>query len=209
MSTKKLLLRPVAERFFVSISSPLFVDGSRLLERFFSGLLFRSLGSFSSSDNVRRLLKLGKRFNSVATMVLSEALGLSLFLVLRGGIACRTVTRCRSTQGRTTYLILPSNRASQEPNRPPPRRMERALYQRRSSCLPMYFFGVEEHSFLPNRQEDRGNLPCQGETRHRRPSPFGQKPSAELLERSRPSAGGYRRTLEDIFHIVIVVLVQA
>jgi hypothetical protein len=48
-----------------------------------------------------------------------------------------TVTRCRSTQGRTSYLILPSNRASQEPNRPPPRRTERALYQRRSSCLPM------------------------------------------------------------------------
>jgi len=87
MSTKKLLLRPVVEKFFVSVSSPLFADGSRLFERFFSGLLFRSLGSFSSSDNVRRLLKLGKRFNSVATMVLSEARGLSLFLVLRGGIA--------------------------------------------------------------------------------------------------------------------------
>ena len=42
---------------------------------------------FSSGDNARRLLKLGKRFNSVATMVLSEARGLSLFLVLRGGIA--------------------------------------------------------------------------------------------------------------------------
>jgi hypothetical protein len=79
MSTKKLLLRLVAEKFFVSISSPLFADGS--------GLLFRSLGSFSRGDNVRRLLKLGKRFNSVATMVLSEARGLSLFLVLRGGIA--------------------------------------------------------------------------------------------------------------------------
>jgi hypothetical protein len=109
-----LLLRPVAEKFFVSISSPLFADGSRSLERFFSGLPFRSLGSFSSGDDVLRLLKLGKRFNPVATMVLSEARGLWLFLVLRGGIACRTVTRCRSTQGWTTYLILPSNRASQE-----------------------------------------------------------------------------------------------
>src|SRR5580704_19153885 len=39
MSTKKLLLRPVAERFFVSISSPVFADGSPSLERFFSGLL--------------------------------------------------------------------------------------------------------------------------------------------------------------------------
>src|SRR6266481_95633 len=77
MSTKKVLPRLVAEKFLVSISSPLFVDGSRSLERFFSGLLFRSLGSFSSSDNVRRLLKLGKRFDFVATMVLSEARGLS------------------------------------------------------------------------------------------------------------------------------------
>ena len=84
MSTKKLLRRPVAERFFVSISSPLFVDGSRLLERFFSGLLFRSLGSFSSSDNVRRLLKLGKRFNPVATMVLSEALAYRYFWLSEG-----------------------------------------------------------------------------------------------------------------------------
>jgi hypothetical protein len=32
MSTKKLLLRPVAEKCFVSISSPLFADGSRSLE---------------------------------------------------------------------------------------------------------------------------------------------------------------------------------
>ena len=87
MSTEKPLPRPVGEKFFVSISSPLFADGSRSLERFFSGLLFRSLGSFSRGDNVRRFLKLGKRFDFVATMVLSEARGLSLFLVLRGGIA--------------------------------------------------------------------------------------------------------------------------
>jgi hypothetical protein len=129
MSTKKLLLRPVAERFFVSISSPLFADGSRSLERFFSGLLFRSLGSFSGGDSARRFLKLGKRFNPVATMVLSEA---SWPIAISGsprGHSVRTVTRCRSTQGRTTYLILPSNRASQELNRPPSRMMERALYQ--------------------------------------------------------------------------------
>src|SRR5579864_503089 len=41
MSTKKVLPRPVAERFFVSISSPLFADSSRSLERFFSGWLSR------------------------------------------------------------------------------------------------------------------------------------------------------------------------
>src|SRR6516162_10471931 len=137
MSTKKLLLRPVVEKFFVSVSSPLFADGSRLFERFFSGLLFRSLGSFSSSDNVRRLLKLGKRFDFRGN---HGSIRGSWPIAISGsprGHSVRTVTRCRSTQGRTTYLILPSNRASQEPNRPPPRRMERALYQRRSSCLPM------------------------------------------------------------------------
>ena len=78
----------VAEKFFVSISSPLpagmSLDCSRGSSLDCSSV---SLGSFSSGDNVRRLLKLGKRFNSVATMVLSEARGLSLFLVLRGGIA--------------------------------------------------------------------------------------------------------------------------
>src|ERR1700751_383506 len=41
----------------------------------------------SRGDSARRFLKLGKRFDSVATMVLSEARGLWLFLVLRGGIA--------------------------------------------------------------------------------------------------------------------------
>jgi hypothetical protein len=59
MSTKKLLLRLVAEKFFVSISSPLFADGSRSLERFCSGLLFHSRGSFSGGDSARRFLKLG------------------------------------------------------------------------------------------------------------------------------------------------------
>jgi len=61
----------------------------------------------------------------------------------------------------------------------------------------MYLVGVETHSFLPDRQSDRCDLPCQGETRHRRPPPFGQKSSVKLLERSRPSAGGYRQDLRD------------
>ena len=37
----------------------------------------------------------------VVTMVLSEARGLSLFLIIRGGIACKWVTRCRSRHGPT------------------------------------------------------------------------------------------------------------
>src|SRR5580704_18211676 len=125
MSTKKLLLRPATEKFFVSISSPLLADGSRSLERFFSGLLFRSLGSFSSGDNVRRFLKLDKRGNH-------GSIRGSWPIAISGsprGHSVRTVTRCRSTQGRTIYLILPSNRASQEPNCLPPR-------EDRTSSLP-------------------------------------------------------------------------
>src|SRR4029077_13327931 len=136
MSTKILLLRPVAEKFLSRYPAhclQMAFDHSRG-----SSLDCSSVPSvhFSSGDNVRRLLKLGKRFNSVATMVLSEARGLSLFLVLRGGIACRTVTQCRSTQGRTTYLILTLEPSVSRTEPTTTRMMERALYQRRSSCLP-------------------------------------------------------------------------
>jgi hypothetical protein len=58
MSTKKLLHRPVAEKFFVSISSPLFAD--MLLDRSRGFALACSsvhLVSFSRGDNVRRFLK--------------------------------------------------------------------------------------------------------------------------------------------------------
>ena len=64
MSTKKLLLGPVAEKFFVSISSPLFenmpLDRSRGFALACSSV---PLVSFSRGDNVRRFLKLGKRFD--------------------------------------------------------------------------------------------------------------------------------------------------
>ena len=40
-------------------------------------------------------------------MVLSEARGLWLFLVIREGIGCKWVTRCRSTQGRTVLTDTP------------------------------------------------------------------------------------------------------
>jgi hypothetical protein len=73
MSTKKVLPRPVADRFFVSISSPLFADGSRSLERFFSGLLFRSLGFMFGWLRRPSILETWQAIRFVATMVLSEA----------------------------------------------------------------------------------------------------------------------------------------
>jgi hypothetical protein len=128
------------------------------------------------------------------------------------GHSVRTVTRCRSTQGPTTNLILPSNRASQEPNRPDHHSggwNELSTRDAQAACRCNSLTSKHTRFFLPNRQSDRCDLPCQGETRHCRPPPFGQKSRVKLLERSRPSAGGYRRTPEDIFQIGIVVFVQA
>ena len=119
MSTKKLLLGPVAEKFFVSISSPLFADMPLDRARGFA-LACSSvpLVSFSRGDNIRRFLKLGKRFDVRGN---HGSIRGSWPIAISGsprGHSVITVTRCRSTQGRTSYLILPSNRASQEPNRP-------------------------------------------------------------------------------------------
>ena len=120
MSTKKLLPWPVAEKFFVSISSLLSADRSSIAREVLLWILFRFLGSFSIGDNVRRLLKLGKRLDLGNHGSIRGSWPIAISGSPRGP-SVRTVTRCRSTQGRTSYLILPSNRASQEPNCPPPR----------------------------------------------------------------------------------------
>jgi hypothetical protein len=70
-------------------------------------------------------------------------------------------------------------------------------------------FSVETHSFLPNQQSDRSDLPRQSETRHRRLQPFGNERSVEILERPCDPSGSYGRTLKYIFQIVIMVLVES
>ena len=89
----------------------------------------------------------------MATMVLSEARGLWLFLVIREGIGCKWVTRCRSTQGRTVLTdtpLEPSISRTRLPTTGENPEMESLLPRRGSSCLPMQLFGVETHSFLPH-----------------------------------------------------------
>src|ERR1700730_10349412 len=68
--------------------------------------------------------------------------------------------------------------------------------------------GVETNSFLPNDQSDSRDLASQGKARHRWLRPSGHQSGVELLERSRDGSGPGRRTLKDIFQIVIVVGVQ-
>ena len=68
--------------------------------------------------------------------------------------------------------------------------------------------GVEAHSSLPHDQNDRGNLPGQGQPRHFRPHALSQQFRIELREGTRLGRGDDRRSLEKIFQIVIVISVQ-
>ena len=89
-----------------------------------------------------------------ATMVLSEARGLWLFLVIREGIGCKWVTRCRGTQGRTVLTdtpLEPSISRTRPTTTGENPRVESLLHRRRSSCLPMQVLWIETYSFLPHR----------------------------------------------------------
>lgn len=86
--------------------------------------------------------------------------------------------------------------------------MERTLYPRRSSRLLFQFFSVETCSFLPDDQSDRRDLACQGETSHRRLHPLGQQSLVEIVEGPGTTAGPCGRALEDIFEIMVVVVIE-
>src|SRR6266699_3451305 len=69
-------------------------------------------------------------------------------------------------------------------------------------------FGVETNSFLPNNQSDGRDLARQGEARHLWLHSSGQQSGVKLLERSRDGSSPGRRTLKNIFQIMIVVGVE-
>ena len=81
--------------FFLEIQP---TEVSTSLEKF--GLLF-ILVSFSAAGDAAVEFKraASELVASEATMVLSEARGLWLFLVIREGIGCKWVTRCRQHAG--------------------------------------------------------------------------------------------------------------
>ena len=62
-------------------------------------------------------------------------------------------------------------------------------------------------SFLPQDESDRCNLSRQGESSHRWLHAFREQALVEIVERSLSAAGHRRRTLEDGFHIVIMILI--
>src|ERR1017187_3122639 len=63
-------------------------------------------------------------------------------------------------------------------------------------------------SFLPKDESDRCNLSRQGEASHRRLHAFREQALVEIVERSLAAAGHTRRTLEDGFHFMIMILIE-
>src|ERR1700740_2706922 len=69
-------------------------------------------------------------------------------------------------------------------------------------------FSVEAFSFLPKCQGDGRDLPCEREACHIRLHSLGQQFFVKVLQWSRATAGAHGGTLEDLLHLVVVILVQ-
>ena len=145
-------------------------------------------------------------------MVLSETRGLWLSSIVRGGIGLRrrlSARRHEKPDNVTGYFTLETERLKNPTatarNGSPG--MERTLSQRRSSCLLFQMFGVETYLLLPNDQRDRGNLPRQSQAGHRGLPALSEQILVEIVQRSSSRAGLHRRTLKNIFEVVVVVLI--
>src|ERR1700694_4922594 len=77
-----------------------------------------------------------------------------------------------------------------------------------SSGLRLQLFCVETFSSLPKCQSNSCNLARQRQTSHLRLHAFGQQSRIEIAERSPTTAGPGGRTLEDLFHLMVVVLIE-
>src|ERR1700731_4513651 len=147
-------------------------------------------------------------------MILCEARGLQLFLVIRGGIG---LTRRLGAGLQHTECLnecmdtLPRTGASLEPighHRGMKTLGDHLGSVRRSSCLRLQLFCVETFSSLPKCQSNRGDLARQRQTSHLRLHALGQQSLVEIAERSHTTAGPGSRTLEDLFHLMVVVLIE-
>src|SRR5580658_2242612 len=106
---------------------------------------------------------------------------------------------------------LPRTRASHEPTWPPPRQENLGDHLgsiRCSSCLRLQLFDVETFLLLPKCQSYGRDLPRQRQTSHLRLHPLGQQSRVDIAERSRATASPSGRTLEDLFHGMIVISIQ-
>src|SRR4029077_2533121 len=78
-----------------------------------------------------------------------------------------------------------------------------------SSCLRLQLFDVETFLLFPKCQGNGRDLARECQTRHLRLHPLGQQTRVEIVERSSATAGPGGRTLEDFFHLMVVIAIQA
>src|ERR1039457_1143779 len=147
-------------------------------------------------------------------MILCEARGLQLFSVIRGGIGLtrRLGAGLQHTECLNERLdTLPRTRASQEPigyHRGMKTLGDHLGSVQCSSCLRFQFFCVEGFCLLPNCQSNGRDLARQSQTSHLRLHALGQQSRVKIVERSRATAGPGGRTLEDLFHLMVVISIE-
>src|ERR1700732_3433732 len=106
---------------------------------------------------------------------------------------------------------LPRTRASQEPigyHRGMKTLGDHLGSIRCSSCLRLQLFDVETFLLFPKCQGNGRDLARQGQPSHLRLHPLGQQTRVEIVERSPATAGPGGRTLEDFFHLMVVISIQ-
>src|SRR5216683_972959 len=147
-------------------------------------------------------------------MILCEARGLQLFSVIRGGIGLtrRLGAGLQHTECLNECLdTLPRTGASQEPigyHRGMKTLGDHLGPIRCSSCLRLQLFDVETFLLFPKCQGNGCDLARQSQTRHLRLHALGQQTRVEIVERSPATAGPGGRTLEDLFHLMVVISIQ-
>src|SRR6266852_5401849 len=147
-------------------------------------------------------------------MILCEARGLQLSSVIRGGIGL--TRRLGAGLPHTECLnecmdTLPRTGASPEPigyHRGMKTLGDHLGSIRCSSCLRLQLFGVETFLLFPKCQGNGCDLARQSQTRHLRLHALGQQTRVEIVERSPATAGPGGRTLEDFFHLMVVISIQ-
>jgi hypothetical protein len=78
----------------------------------------------------------------------------------------------------------------------------------RSSCLRLQLFRVETFLLLPKCQSKGRDFTRQRQARHLGLHSLGQQCYIEVAQRPHPTAGSGRGSFEDLFHLVVVILIE-